>query len=167
MRITTALLAAAPLALSLAACGESESVDEIDASEMDAAALPTPAPIEESEVLAADAGATNDYVGSYSRSEEDGNTSSVRFNDDDTYEYTAPDGTRSSGRYTRNERGRLAIEDFDGTPGYFVLRDGDLVRLPELDQPDDEIVVEGSYARDAEPATAPAGSTNSVGDKRN
>ncbi|MGB3796452.1 MAG: hypothetical protein WA957_09140 [Alteraurantiacibacter sp.] len=141
MRKILVISAAAPLAL-LAACGDSEPAEDVDTTSVE-----TTMPADDmSTTMAADGPATTldesgDFSGTYSMQGEDGADRNVTLNSaDDSYEYTASDGTTRTGNYTRMDDGyRLQIEDYDGSPGYFTFSNGELVRLQ-----DDTTVNEGT-----------------------
>ena len=154
MRKLLVLTAAAPLAL-LAACGDSDTdtMAETDTAAMAdaetnattaAADMDAPSPA----TTLADAG---DYSGTYSMSAPDGTMRGVTLNSSDsTYSYTAADGTERTGSYTVAPDGyRLSIEDFYGTPAYFAISNGSLVRLQgdtAIDETNIEVTGE-RYAR--------------------
>jgi hypothetical protein len=167
MRILITLTVAAPLAL-LAACGDSTPAEEPETASMESvadasatadASMPPPASSLEGV----------DFAGEYSLTDEAGTTSRISLRDDDTYDYTGPDGTTRSGRYSRTDDGnRLMIEDFDGQAGYFSVGDGALYRLPSAEASYDEITVTGMYRRENAPVpeNGPGATTDSVADKR-
>ena len=152
MRNTTILLAAAPLAL-LAACGDAETDEMSDAdattvatSEADptAADQGTPGPA----TALADAG---DYSGNYTYTASDGSQQGLTINTEDkTYSYFGPDGLTRTGDYTWTPDGfRIMIPEWSNGPTWFVIREGQLVRLNEDKEFNSETIVEGErYARD-------------------
>lgn len=168
MRSLIVLTAAAPLAL-LAGCGDSTPAENAEPTPMPtdsiAAAEPEPMP-----TVPADALANVDYSGAYTQSEDNGSTGRLTLNaDSDSYDYTAADGSETSGNYTEMDDGRrIMIEDFDGRPAYFAIADGAIYRLPEADSSPDDITVTGMYRRDFAPVPphGPDASVNSVADKR-
>lgn len=155
MRMLIALTAAAPLAL-LAACGDSTPADEVEPTPMDTAALNdvsggamTSPPASSLEGM--------DFAGDYSLTDEAGRTSRITLRGDDTYDYTGPDGSTRSGRYSRTEDGnRLLIEDFDGRAGYFSIGDGALYRLASPESAFDDLTGATTYRRENFPP-APSG----------
>jgi hypothetical protein len=170
MRIPIILSAAAPLAL-LAACGDSTPADEAEPTALDEVA-PTQdlaaASIDMPEVPA-NSLASVDYPGSYAMTDAEGRTSRITLRDDDTYDYTGPDGTSRTGRYTRLDDGsRIMIEDFDGRAGYFSVADGAIYRLEGESTPYNEITVTGMYRRENAPVPegGPGATTDTVADKR-
>lgn len=130
MRNMTFLLAAAPLAL-LAACGEPETEDTA-ALETDTAASTQSADDTRSD-HATDLDEAGDFSGTYSFDAPDGTRTQLTVNaQDDTFEYKGADGTLESGNYDRLADGyRIKIEDWFGSPAYFTVSDGDLVRLEQ------------------------------------
>ncbi|GGD60115.1 hypothetical protein GRI62_00350 [Erythrobacter arachoides] len=137
MRKYLILTAAAPLAL-LAACGDNDA-DETAMTD-DTAAADTMAndnAMADANMNAeagpatalADAG---DYSGVYNYTGTDGETA-VRINSaDSTYEYVGPDNQVQSGTYTTTPDGyRFQIADWYGSPTWFTVSNGQLVRLQE------------------------------------
>jgi len=159
MRTLFALAAAAPLAL-LAACGDSTPAEEAGTEPMDNVAADAsragetrPVPVASLEGV--------DFAGDYRLADESGQTARITLRDDDTYDYTGPDGTTRSGRYSRTEDGRrILIEDFDGQAGYFSVADGALYRLSSADAPYDEVADSPTYRRDFPPM--PSGGPGTV-----
>ncbi len=174
MRTFIALTAAAPLAM-LAACGETTPADELTPEPMDAeiAALDRPEPVIEGALPQVPENALEEveFAGTYSREGDAGTERLTLDPADDTFEYTAADGTVSRGSYTRmDDNRRLSIEDFDGQTAYFSVAEGSLFRLDGADTPADQITVTGQYRRDnttAAQTTGPGATTDNVGDRRN
>ena len=154
MRNTAILFAAAPLAL-LAACGDAETDDTMDADATTVAtadADPTAASDDDytpgPATALADAG---DYSGNYSYTASDGSQQGITINDKDkTYSYFGPNGLTRTGDYTWTPDGfRIMIPEWSEGPTWFVIREGQLVRLDEDKEFNAETVVEGErYARD-------------------
>lgn len=155
-----ALAALPPFAL-LAACGESTPVDQVEPEPMEAMGLEAAEPAA-LEAIPENALETVDFAGDYTMTGLDGSVSTITLNpDDDSYEYTAGDGTASSGNFTRMDDGRrIVIEDFDGGPGYFAIADGAIYHLPDAETGVDQITVAGMYER--ADASAPEGERNAV-----
>jgi hypothetical protein len=173
MRTFITLTAAAPLAL-LAACGETTSADESrpEPMEIEVAALEQAEPqADPLPSVPENALAEVDFGGTYARESADGTERLTLNPEDDSYEYTAPNGTVSRGSYTRLEDNRrLAIEDFAGEPAYFSIAEGSIFRLDAEDTPPNQITVTGQYQRDnttAAQTTGPGATTDNVGDRRN
>ena len=160
-------LALVPLAL-LSACGSEDATpdapavaepSELAAKEPDLAQMPNPS---------ADGVDAVDYSGSYTFIDLDGSRSTLTLDKDaGTYKYVSPDGT-TAGKYRRLDPGRIAIEDFDGTVGYFSIAPGAVYRLSGAGSPFDEIdpgrmYRRSDYAIEAGPgvATSPAPSSAS------
>ncbi|ANU06977.1 hypothetical protein [Paraurantiacibacter namhicola] len=152
MRPVIAALPLAALSLSLAACGETISVEDIDEAELQAQKAPA-LEMAEAESIASE---EDDFIGAYTRTDADGATSQLVLNADDTYEFTDADGSRRSGRFSREDGGRLTISAFSGGTGFFLLRDGSLVELDAIDQPEAEATGDVIYVRDAAEDDAPA-----------
>ncbi|KLE34174.1 hypothetical protein [Aurantiacibacter luteus] len=136
MRKYLILTAAAPLAL-LAACGDSDADETAMADDTAAAdtmandnamAADTTAEAGPATTLA-DAG---DYSGVYSYTGADGDTA-VRINSADmTYDYVGPDNQVQTGKYTTTPDGyRFKIDNWYGSPTWFTVSNGQLVRLNE------------------------------------
>ena len=172
MRTFFTLTAAAPLVL-LAACGETTPADESRVAPVDTeiAALDQ----SEAEPLPQVATSLDDveFGGAYSLESPDGQSERLTLNSqDDTYEYTAANGTVTRGSYTRmDDNRRLSIEDFGGRPAYFAVADGELVRLENADTPADQITVASQRYRRDEAASAqetgPGATTDNVADPGN
>ena len=137
MRKSLILAAAAPLAL-LAACGDNEADNAAmtedtaaaDSMANDSAMADTTATAEAGPATTlADAG---DYSGVYSYTGADGDTA-VRINSaDSTYEYVGPDNQVQTGSYTTTPDGyRFRIDNWYGSPTWFTVSNGQLVRLNE------------------------------------
>ncbi len=150
MRTFLTLAAAAPLAL-LAGCGETTPADESRAVPMDTqvpgldevAADPLPD-------VPQNALDEIQFAGTYSREAEEGTERLALDAADDTYTYTAPDGTVSTGSYTRmDDNRRLELEDIGGQPAYFSVADGAIFRLGSADASADQITVSSQFRRDA------------------
>jgi len=149
MRTFITLAAAAPLAL-LAACGDTTPVEETEVVPMEAEVAELDMASEALPEVPANALDQLEYSGTYVRERGDG-IERVRLNaEDDSWEYTTPDGTVTSGTYTRmDDNQRLAIEDFDGEPAYFSVANGSIYRLDSIETPPDQITVTAQYRRDA------------------
>lgn len=147
MRKLVAVAALAPFAL-LAACGESTPAEQVEPEPMDPMGLATPETSAVQEVPD-DSLESVDFAGDYTMTGLDGSVSTITLDpEDDSYEYTAGDGTTSSGTFSRMDDGqRIMIEDFDGREGYFAIGDGAIYRLPDADTGVDEITVTGMYER--------------------
>lgn len=148
MRKYIALTAIAPLAL-VAACGDNDAEeDTVDTADTSMATELEPEPVEATPTPIAEAG---DFSGAYTYAANDGTGTSVRLNaSDDTYEYTGEDGTVRTGTYSRASDGyRLIFEDYYGSPAYFTISNGELVRLAGDVEVTDDITVTGDrFARD-------------------
>lgn len=139
MNIPARLAFAAPLALTLAACGDTTEVDDrvVDTAEVETPAdvtLPT-VPVEYPEVPL-NARTTVDYAGTYELSDADGQVSTIVLREDG-YTWRAPDGTETSGSFTWGpENDRILIERNGETQAFAVAQDV-LYRLPSADAPAD------------------------------
>lgn len=131
------LMAIAPIAMAAACSNEAETVDSEDTA---AASMEAPAGTAAT-YAAADAAApatpmrlgdAGDFSGTYTLSGADGNTTQVTLDSAaGTYSYTGANGEPMTGRYTVDDDGyRFIINDYYGRPGYFVMSDGALIRLP-------------------------------------
>lgn len=152
MRIIIA--AAVPLAFALAGCGESTPADEVRPEPMPAAEVPVELPD-----IPANSIVTVDYPGTYTQAGPSGELNRLTLNEDNTYEYTGPDGNTITGTYVGLEDGsRIRLEDFNGEPAYFSIGTGAIYRLPGEATPYNEITAQGEFKRqigavEAEPAT--------------
>jgi hypothetical protein len=139
MTIPARLAFAAPLALALAACGDTTEVDD---SAADTAEVETPAdvtlptvPVEYPEVPL-NARTTVDYAGTYELRDADNQVSTIVLREDG-YTWRAPDGTETSGSFTWGpENDRILIEREGETQAYAVAENV-LYRLPSADAPTD------------------------------
>ncbi len=168
MRKVIILAAAVPFFM-LAACGDSTPAEQADPEPANTMGLATPEPAAMPEVPDNSLSSV-DFAGTYTMTGLDGSLSSITLKpDDDSYEFTAGDGTKSSGKFQRMDDGRrIMIEDFDGRAGYFAIADGAIYRLPDADTGVDQITVTGMYARQngTAPQGGPGATTNNVQDKR-
>ena len=153
-------LALVPLAL-LTACGSDEAApdapmvaeqSEPAVKKADRVQMPSPS---------ADGVDTVDYSGSYTFIDLDGSRSTLTLDKDaGTYEYVSPDGT-TAGKYRRLDSGRISIDNFDGSIGYFSIAPGAVYRLSGVGSPFDEIdpgrmYRRSDYAVEAGPGVATA-----------
>ena len=139
-------LALVSLAL-LAACGSDEpSADapmvaeqsELAAKKPDRVQMPFPS---------SDGVDSVDYSGSYTFIDLDGSRSTLTLDKDEgTYEYVSPEG-KTTGKYRRLDSGRIAIENFDGSVGYFSIAPGAVYRLSGEGSRFDEIDPGRRYRR--------------------
>jgi hypothetical protein len=140
MTISARLAFAAPLALGLAACGDTTEVDDrvVDT----AAEVETPpdvtlpkVPVEYPEVPL-NARTTVDYAGTYELHNANGEVSTIVLRED-SYTWRAADGTETSGSFTWGpENDRILIERAGETQAYAVAQNV-LYRLPSADAPAD------------------------------
>ncbi len=157
MKRSYILMAIAPIAM-VAAC--SNEADTVDTEDTAAATTDTGSGTASTDAAAeASAPATpkklgeaGDFSGTYTLAGADGKTTQVTLDSAaGTYSYTGANGEPMTGRYTVDKDGyRFIINDFYGRPGYFVMSDGALIRLP-LDatlQGDDITVTGERYTRD-------------------
>lgn len=153
MRNTTIFFAAAPIAL-LAACGGAETDDTMDADATTVAtadADPTAASDDYTPGPATALADAGDYSGNYTYTADDGSQQGLTINTEDkTYSYFGPDGLTRTGDYTWTPDGfRIMIPEWSEGPTWFVIREGQLVRLDEDKEFNAETVVEGErYSRD-------------------
>lgn len=159
-----ALAALAPLAFGLAACGDSDIVDERITGET--GEMPTPGdvdlpdvPVEYPEV-ATNARATVDYVGTYSLSLPDGSERSITLNEDDTYSMRDESGAETTGTYNwYSDNSRILIRE-DGETQVYAIADGAIYRLPDANTPvSDPTTPEQTYVR----VGGPRGATPTAG----
>ena len=152
----------------LAACGETTPADQTEVAPMDAEVAELDMATEALPEVPENALDEVDFGGAYVREGGEGNERLTLNPAEDTYEYAAPDGTVSSGSFTRmDDNRRLAIEDFAGEAAYFSVADGAIYRLDAADTPPDEITVTARYQRDeSNPAeeTEPAAPVDNVAD---
>lgn len=150
MRARVTLAFTAPLAL-LAGCGETTPADESRVVPMDTqvpgldeiAADPLPD-------VPQNALDQIQFAGTYSREAEDGAERLALDAAADTYTYTAPDGTVSTGSYRRMaDNRRIELENIGGEPAYFSVADGAIFRLGSPDASADQITVSSQFRRDA------------------
>lgn len=155
MRIT--LTVAAPLALALAACGDSTPVDEATPEPIPEATVPVTLPS-----IPANSVVTIDYPGIYGQ--ERGNR--LELNEDNTYTFTNTDEETISGTYEAlEESNRIRLNDFDGEDVYFSVGNGAIYRLADEDAAYDEITTEGEFLREVESVNAQAEPTGAaIGD---
>ncbi|BDI60024.1 hypothetical protein [Qipengyuania nanhaisediminis] len=154
MRKHTILLAAAPLAL-LTACGD--GADEAEGYEADATTIadaendPTAAEDDYTPGPATRLSDAGDYSGGYTYTSPNGTEYELQLNSEDkTYKWFGPNGLERTGDYTWTPDGfRIMIDEFDGGPAWFTLREGSLIRLREDREITPEIEVDGErYRRD-------------------
>lgn len=153
MRRTILAAVAAPVALTLGACGDSVTDERIVPEESETQsepAVPVDLPDVPVRVIT-----TIDYPGSYTRTESGGLQTRLRLNADNTYVLTRPDGSTVSGTYSRTEDGtRLRLENYDGGPAYFSAGTGAIYRLADESTPYDQVTAEGRFAREADASEA-------------
>ena len=131
---------AAPLALALAACGETTDVDD---RVVQTGGVEPPADVRLPQVdveypqVPLDARGTVDYVGTYELRTADDQVSTIALAADDTYTWTAPDGTETSGSFTWGEDGSRILIERNGAPQAYAVADGVLYTLPTADAPVD------------------------------
>lgn len=139
MNTTAARLAlAAPLALALAACGDTTEVDDrvVETDDVEAPVnvnLPE-VPVEYPEVPL-DARGTVDYAGTYELHNRDGGVSTITLEADGTYVWRAPDETETTGEYTWGEDNSRILITRDGETNAFAVAEDVLYRLPTEDAP--------------------------------
>ena len=168
MRKLLVLTAVAPVAM-LAACGDSDA-DTVADTDADTTAMADATPAD-SGAMAGDGMATSladagDYSGDYSMSGPDGSARTLNINStDSTYRYMADDGSERTGTYRMAPDGyRLIIDDYYGSPAYFSVSNGDLVRLQDDLAIEADTTVSGEryvrgggdnavFSRDPEPGT--------------
>ena len=167
MRFGIAMAVTLPVALGLAACGDTTPAGEATPEPVEETAMPLDEVPVNLPQVPANSLTTIKYYGNYSQDGEDGK-STLRLNEDDTYEYTAPDGTVTSGKYKRmDDNNRILIEDFDGKAGVFSIADGAIYRLENEDSMPSEITVEGMYRKDdTDMQGGPGATTNTIADKK-
>lgn len=146
------LFAIAPIALVAACSNDADTVDTDETAVAEADSGNTAAPASSDEATAptrlADAG---DFSGDYSFAGPDGTTTRVTLDSKaGTYSYVGTNNQQVTGKYAVNNDGyRFVIDDYYGRPGYFVLSEGSLVRLPmDMTLEGNDITVTGErYAR--------------------
>lgn len=169
LTLTLTLTAAAPLAL-LAACGETTPADQSKPAPMEAEVAELDMASEALPAVPENALDQVDYAGTYTRDGDEGRERLTLNSQDNTYEYSGPDGSVTTGSYTRmDDNRRLAIEDFNGQAAYFSVANGSIYRLTDANTPPDEITVTAQYRRDdSNPAqeTGPGATVDNVADRR-
>lgn len=151
MRKIVSIMVAAPLALALAACGETTPADEATPEPV-AADVPVTLP-----TIPVNSLTTIEYAGTYSKDMGDGTSAHITLNTDDTYKYDAGDGKVISGKYTRMDDGsRVELADFGGKPAIFAVGTGAIYRMDSADTPLTEVSEANMYSRDVDGAQTPA-----------
>ena len=148
MRPLILLTAAVSLTL-LTACGKTTPADEVAVAPMDAKVAELDMSADPLAEVPENALNQIDYAGTYTRDSDLGSERLTLDPAEDSFEYTAPNGTVSRGSYTRmDDNKRLSFEDLDGRPAYFSVAEGSIYRLDDIDTPPDRISVTSQYLRD-------------------
>ncbi|MXP26302.1 hypothetical protein GRI39_09665 [Altererythrobacter indicus] len=150
MRKIVSVIVAAPLALALAACGETTPAEQATPEPV-AADVPVNLP-----TIPVNSLTTIEYAGTYSKDMGDGTTSHITLNSqDDTYQYDAGDGKVISGKYKRMDDGsRIELADFGGKPAIFAVGTGAIYRMDSADTPLTDVKEVNMYSRDPDAAQA-------------
>ncbi|AKM08549.1 hypothetical protein [Pelagerythrobacter marensis] len=158
---------AAPLALALAACGETTDVDErvVETPELE---TPTDVTLPEVEVeypeVPVNARTSVDYAGTYELRTSDDQVSTIVLEEGDTYVWRAPDGTETRGSFTWGEDNSRILIERDGETQAYAVAENVLYRLPAADAPTAGERSEETTWRRSTPAAAEAGSADTSGE---
>lgn len=137
MKTPMRLALAAPLALGLAACGDTTEVDDRVVETADSAPVDVElpeVPVEYPEVPL-DARGTVDYAGTYELHSQSGEVDRITLEADGTYIWRAPDGTETTGDFTWGEDNSRILITRDGETHAFAVAEDVLYRLPDQDAP--------------------------------
>ena len=148
MRTIRTALFAAPLALALAACGDT------DTAETELAEGPSPANVELPDVpvtypeVPLNARSTVDYQGTYSQTTPQGQRM-VTLGDDDTYVMRDETGAETRGTFNwYSDNSRILIRE-DGETQVYAIADGALYRMADENAPTTgPMTAEQAYMRD-------------------
>lgn len=134
MKITARIALAAPLALALAACGDTTDVEDRVVQVPDPE---TPVDVTLPEVpveypaVPTDARGTVEYTGTYELRNRNNEISSITLEQDGAYTWRAADGTETTGAFTWGEDNRRILIERDGETLAFAVAEDVLYRLPE------------------------------------
>lgn len=160
------VLAAAPIAFVLSACGDDTKVDDriVDTAETDPNAVEVNLPDGQLDFpsVPANARTSVDYAGSYTQSLPGGGTRSITLADGDRYTIRDENGVESSGTYNwYADNSRILIKR-DGRNEVYAVADGALYRLADKDAPTTGTMTEEmTYRRVVGPGDA-VGASGSV-----
>lgn len=138
MNTPARLALAVPLALALAACGDTTEVDDrvVETDDVETpvdVTLPT-VEVEYPEVPL-DARSTVEYAGTYELRSRDGEIDRITLEDGGMYTWVAPDGTETTGEFTWGEDNSRILIARDGEANAFAVAEDVLYRLPEESAP--------------------------------
>ncbi|WP_374407748.1 hypothetical protein [Pelagerythrobacter sp.] len=157
MTPTARLVLAAPLALALSACGETTDVDDVI---VEPAGIATPADVTLPKVdgeypeVPIDARTTVDYAGDYELRGADDKVSRITLRADDTYTWSAADGTRIDGVFAWAPDGDRILIERDGEVQAYAVAENVLYRLPSATAPaNGERSEETTWRRSGSPDT--------------
>lgn len=138
MNTSARLALAIPLALALAACGDTTEVDDrvVETDDVEAPVDVTLPKVDvEYPEVPLDARGTVEYAGTYELHNRDGQIDRITLGDDGTYTWIAPDGTEDTGEFTWGEDNSRILITRDGETNAFAVAEGVLYRLPEESAP--------------------------------
>lgn len=167
MIISTRFALAAPLALAVAACGDTTDVDErvVETPELE---TPTDVTLPEVAVeypeVPVNARASVDYAGTYELHTRDDQVSTITLGEDDTYIWRAPDGTETRGSFAWGEDNSRILIERDGETQAYAVAENVLYRLPAADAPTAGERSEETTWRRSAPATDDDGAAGSAGE---
>ncbi|MCT2559970.1 copper resistance protein NlpE [Tsuneonella sp. YG55] len=129
MRLATALPLAAPLALALAACGDTAPADTADT---DTAGVDVNLPQVDPRFpsVAPDARTSVNYAGTYAQP-VGGGERAITLRTDGTYVMRDPDGTETSGTYNWYDDNSRILIKAGGENQVYAIADGALYRMPD------------------------------------
>ncbi|MGN3974918.1 hypothetical protein [Tsuneonella sp. SYSU-LHT278] len=133
MRLAYAIPLAAPLALSLASCGDTAPAERADA---DSAGVDVDLPQVDPRFpsVAPDARTSVNYAGTYAQPVADGQRS-ISLNTDGTYVLREPGGAETTGTYNWYADNSRILMKVDGRNEVYAIADGALYRMPDENAP--------------------------------
>jgi hypothetical protein len=129
MRLATSLSLAAPLALALAACGDTAPADSAD-TETAGVDVKLPQVEPRFPSVAPDARTSVNYAGTYAQPVGDGERA-ITLRTDGTYVMRGPDGVETSGTYNWYDDNSRILIKVDGKNQVYAIADGALYRMPD------------------------------------
>ncbi len=138
MNTPARLALAVPLALALAACGDTTEVDDrvVETDDVEAPVDVTLPKVEvEYPEVPLDARSTVEYAGTYELHGRTGEVDRITLEDDGTYTWVAPDGTETAGEFTWGEDNSRILITRNGETNAFAVAEDVLYRLPEESAP--------------------------------
>ena len=158
MRLAPALSLAAPLALALAACGDTAPADTADA---DTAGVDVNLPQVEPRFpsVAPDARTSVNYAGTYAQPVGEGERA-ITLRTDGTYVMRDPDGAEITGTYNWYDDNSRILIKVNGENQVYAIADGALYRMPDESAPSTGTMTEEqTYRR----VTGPGGTMGGTG----